>query len=198
MTRPAHCGPDAAPRRIGGWALAGRIALISAPPALLTLWLAIPSLHPPPLLLQGPVHAQRACVGPLCGEVVAVAGRALACRADFIGLPEDCRLRGAQRRGLPSQVLAADAPVRAHAVALPSLLSLLGRAPTEAVLLQLQQGEQVLFRRSLASHAWAALYGGWLFHAIYWPLAGLLLWRWPRSGLARRLWARLTWTERER
>ncbi len=36
--------------------------------------------------------------------------------------------------------------------------------------------------------------GGWLFHALYWPLAGLLLWRWPSSALARRLWARITWS----
>ena len=27
---------------------------------------------------------------------------------------------------------------------------------------------------------WAELYGGWVFNAIYWPIAGLAIWRWPR------------------
>lgn len=184
---------DPALPHVGGWALALRILAVSAPPALLALWLALPALHPPPLQLAGPATAQRVCVGSWCREVVAVAGRPLACRADFIGLPEDCRLRGAERRGRPSAVLEPGQPVEARAIALPSLLSMLGLAPTEAVLLDLQQGGQTLFRRSLHSQAWAALYGGWIFHAIYWPIAGLLLWRWPRSGLSRRLWARITW-----
>jgi hypothetical protein len=185
---------DPAAPRVGGWALGLRISAVSAPPALMALWLALPPLHPPPLQLAGPATAERVCVGPWCREVVAVGGRPLACRADFIGLPEDCRLRGAGKRGLPSAVLSAE-PVEARAIALPSLLSLLGLAPTEAVLLELRQGGQTLFRRPLQAQAWAALYGGWLFHAVYWPIAGLLLWRWPRSGLSRRLWARLTWQQ---
>ena len=184
---------DPAAPRVGGWALALRIAAVSAPPALMALWLALPPLHPPPLRLAGPVTAERVCVGPWCREVVAVAGQKLACRADFIGLPEDCRLRGAQARGLPSAVLVPGEPAEARAIALPSLLSLLGRAPTEAVLLELRQGGRVLFSRPLQAQAWAALYGGWLFHAVYWPIAGLLLWLWPASGLSRRLWARITW-----
>jgi hypothetical protein len=183
-----------APRRIGGWALAARVLLISAPPMLLTLWLMVPALHPEPVELSGPATPQQACVGRWCGEVIAVDGRLLACRVDFVGLPADCRLRGPQRPGPPSQALQPQVPVQARAVVLPSLLGLLGLAPTEAVLLRLQQGDRLLLRRSLQSHAWAALYGGWLFHAIYWPLAGLVLALWPGSGAARRLWARLTWT----
>jgi hypothetical protein len=199
LTAPAQTSAEASPRRIGGWPLALRVTAVSAPPLLLGLWLAIPALHPPPFVVQGPAAAQQACVGRWCAEVVAVAGRPLACRADLIGLPEDCRLRGPGPRGLPSMALAGlTEPLQARAVALPSALSLLGLAPTEAVLLELRRGEELLFRRSLRGHAMAALYGSWMFHAIYWPIAGLLLWRWPRSGLAQRLWARLPWTERAR
>jgi hypothetical protein len=172
--------------------------VVSAPPVLLALWLALPGLHPPPMQLQGPAKAEQVCVGRWCAEVLTVAGQPLACRVDFIGLPADCRLRGADRRGLPSAVLDAAQPAMATAVRLPSLLSLMGLAPTEAVLLQLDQGGQRLFRRSLQSHAWMAMYGSWLFHAVYWPLAGLMLWLWPQSGLGRRIWARLTWSERAR
>lgn len=199
MSTADDASAHAAPRGIGGWPLALRVAAVSAPPVLLWLWLAIPALHPSPYMVQGPATAQQACVGRWCAEVVAVAGRPLACRADLIGLPEDCRLRGPERRGLPSVALSGlSEPLQARAVALPSALSLLGLAPTEAVLLELRRGEELLFRRSLRDQATAAMYGSWLFHAIYWPLAGLLLWLWPRSGLAQRIWARLSWTERPR
>ncbi len=187
--------PDPAPGSLGGWRLALRILVVSAPPALLTLWLALPALHPPPMQLQGQAAAQRACVGPWCAEVLTVAGQPLSCRVDFIGLPGDCWLRRSDRRGPPSTLLDPALPVTAQVVRLPSLLSAVGLAPTEAVLLRLDQGGERLFRRSLQSHAWMAMYGSWLFHAVYWPLAGLLLWLWPRSGVARRVWARLTWSE---
>lgn len=185
-----------APRPLSGWALALRVGAISALPLLLGVWLAIPALHPVPVVLEGAATAERACVGRWCAEVVAVSGRPLACRADLIGMPEDCRLRGPAGRGLPGAVLRPGEPATARVVSLPSLLSLLGFAPTDAVLLELRQGGQTLFRRSLHGQAWAALYGGWLFHAVYWPIVGLVWWLWPRSGLSRRLWARVTWTER--
>lgn len=198
-TGPADAAADAARAatapRIRGWALARRILVISAPPMLLTLWLAVPALHPAPVDVQGLAAPHRACVGRWCGELVAVSGQVLACRVDLIGLPADCRLRGAQARGLPAATLIAGVPVQAQVVRMPSLLSLLRLAPTESVLLRLQQGDQLLFRRSLQGHAWGALYGGWLFHAIYWPLAALVIALWPGSGTSRRLWSRITWTE---
>lgn len=193
MTTPA-AHPEPTPGSLGGWRLGLRIAMVSAPPALLSLWLALPALHPPPERLEGPAAAHRACVGPWCTEVLTVAGRPLSCSADFVGVPGKCGLRGANRRGPPSEMLDPALPATAQVVRLPSLLSALGLAPTEAVLLQLEQGGQRLFRRSLQSQAWMAMYGSWLFHAVYWPLAGLLLWLWPQSGLGRRVWARLTWS----
>ncbi len=128
---------DPAAPRVSGWALALRIVAVSAPPALLTLWLAWPALHPPPERLQGPAAAHRACVGPWCAEVLVVAERPVACEADLIGLPEDCSLRRSGQRGLPSAVLDPALPATAQVVRLPSLLSALGLAPTEGVLLQL-------------------------------------------------------------
>jgi hypothetical protein len=191
-------GPwDAAPAqpRVAGWALAARIALVSLPPLLLAMWPLVPALRPAVLEIEGPAAPQRDCVGPFCGERLAVAGRSMACRIDFIGLPDDCRLQAPAGRALPAQALQAGLPVQARFAEVPTLRSLLGLAPRDAVLLRLQQGERVLLRRSLHAQAWAALYGGWLFHAVYWPLVALLMWRRPQSRLSQRLWARITWTE---
>jgi hypothetical protein len=101
----------------------------------LGLWLAIPTLHPPAFVVQGPATAQQACMSRWCAEVGALAGRPLACRADLFGLRDDGRLRGPGPRGLPSVALA---------------------GPTEAVLPELRQSAELLFRRSQRAHAMAA------------------------------------------
>jgi hypothetical protein len=184
----------AAPRRLGAAAMALRIALVSLPPAFVALWPVVPALQPAVVELRGMATPQRDCVGPFCGERARIGERTLACRVSLVGLPDDCRLRGAGGRGLPSEALAPGVPVVARYAELPTLRSLLGLAPREAVLLRLQQGEQLMLRRSLQSQAWAMLYGDWTFHAVYWPLVGLLMWRWPSTRLGRRVWASITWT----
>ncbi len=183
-----------APRRMGGRAMVLRIALVALPPAAVALWPAVPALQPKVTELVGTAQPQRDCVGPFCGERVHIEGRSLACRISLLGLPADCRLSSAIGRGLPAQTLQAGQPAVARVAELPTLRSLLGLAPRDAVLLRLQQGPQLLYRRSLHGQAWAVLYGDWAFHALYWPLVGLLLWRWPSSTLGRRVWARITWT----
>jgi hypothetical protein len=175
---------------LSGWRLALRVLLVASPPVLLGLWLSMPSLQPEPFTQRGVAELREVCTGPFCGQLLVVNGQPLACRIDIVGLPGRCGLRGGGAGGgLAGQ------EVQALAVRLPSVLGLLGQARAEGVLLRLERGDQLLFRRDLRAQAWGALYGGWLFHAIYWPLAGLLLWLWPGSGAARRLWARITWSQ---
>ncbi len=186
--------------RLQGWPFALRVAAVSALPMLVTLTLMWPALWPAQQRLAGTAKATEACVWRWCGEVVQIEGRPLACRLDLIGLPADCRLRNAPDAGNRSATPAArlgeaGLPVEATVQPLPSLLSVLGLGATDGLLLRLDHGEQTLFRRSLRQHAWGALYGSGVFHAIYWPLVGLVLALWPGSALSRRLWARITWTK---
>lgn len=194
MNTPGAADSPEAPRRIGGWAMVLRIGLVSALPLGVALWPVVPALRPAIVELQGPVAPQRDCVGPVCGERVSIAGRPMACQIALTGLPADCRLWAPGGRGLPSRTLQPGLPATARYAELPTLRSLLGLAPREAVLVRLQQGDRVLHRRSLQSQAWALLYGDWTFHAVYWPLVGLLLWAWPSSRLGQRVWASITWT----
>lgn len=156
----------------------GRIALVVAPPALVSLWLATPALQPAPLRVSGPLVAAEACLSAgmqVCRPVLAVRELRLSCGYDFIGLPVACRER-----------LREAGEVQATYVPLPSAAGLLGRAPVQGTLLRLERGGETVYRRSLQAQVWAAVYGGWLFHAIYWPIAGLVIWRWPGSRWARR------------
>jgi hypothetical protein len=179
---------------LAGWRLAWRVMLVSAPPALLGLFLMLPALWPEAERIRGTAQAHTACVGRWCGEVLAIDGRPLSCRIDFIGLPGDCRLRGGAGRGEPASRLGTGLPVEATVMRVPSLMSWLGRPATDGLLLRLEHGSERLFVRSLHQHAWGALYGNWLLHAIYWPVVGLVILLWPGSRLHQRLWARLTWT----
>lgn len=155
-----------------------RIAGVSLPPVLLALWLTLPAFRPQPVQAEGRLQRAEACLG-WCADVIAVGELRLACRVDFLGLPYDC----AERLLQPGAVSVSYAPM-------PSLAGLLGRAPTAGVVTRLERDGELVFRRSITSQVWAALYGGWVFNALYWPIAGLVIWRWPRSRFARRVtWA---------
>jgi hypothetical protein len=156
-----------------------RIACVAAPPLLLTLWLSIPLLQPARQTASGTAERTRVCL-VLCADVLKVGDTTLSCRADFLGTPYDCR----------EKLLQPGAAVAQYA-ALPSLAALLGLAPTQGTLLRLQRDGVTVYSRSVAQQVWAALYGGWVFNAIYWPLMGLVIWRWPHSRLARRV----TWKD---
>jgi hypothetical protein len=156
------------------------------PPLLVSAWLSIPALQPAPQTLRGPLGSTEACLLKLaCGQVLAVGDARIGCQFDLLGAPYDCRRR---LRELPAGTEAV-----ATYVPLPSLARLAGVAPTAGVLTRLEAGGEALHRRSVSSLVWQGLYGGWLFHAVYWPLVGLVIWRWPNSRLARRAtWADVT------
>lgn len=155
-----------------------RIAAVSAPPVLAALWLSAPALQPAPVTVTGHTSSAEACLG-VCRPVLALGDLRLACGLDFSGVPVACRQR-----------LRVDGPAQATYAPLPTLAGLVGLAPTHGVLLRLERGGETVYRRSLQQQVWSALYGGWVFHAIYWPIAGLILWRWPHSRFSRRVtWA---------
>lgn len=156
-----------------------RIAFVAAPPLLLTLWLSVPLLQPARQTVSGAVEPTRVCL-VLCADVMKVGNTTLGCRADFLGAPYDCR-----------EKLLQPGVAEAQYAALPSLAALLGLAPTQGTLLRLQRDGVTVYARSVAQQVWAALYGGWVFNAIYWPLMGLVIWRWPDSRMARRV----TWKD---
>jgi hypothetical protein len=74
---------------------------------------------------------------------------------------------------------------------IPSLARLVGLAPTEGVLLRMERNGERVFARSFSSQVWAGLYGGWVFHAVYWPLMGIAIWLWPNAWFSRRA----TWSD---
>ena len=156
-----------------------RIAGVSTPPLLLALWLSVPLLQPARQTVAGPAESAQACL-VFCAQVLKVGPAMLSCRADFLGTPYDCRNK-----------LLQPGAVTAEYAALPSLAALLGLAPTQGTLLRLRRDGEVVFSRSVSQQVWAALYGGWVFNALYWPLAGLVIWRWPQSRMARRI----TWKD---
>jgi hypothetical protein len=156
-----------------------RVAVVSAPPLLATLWLSVPAWQPQPVVVSGTLKAGHACLG-LCAEVVAVEGLRLACNADLFGVPYDCPAR-----------LLAPGPVTASYAPLPSVAGVLGLAPTAGVLTRLEREGQLVHRRSVRQLVWSALYGGWVFNAVYWTLAGLVIWLWPQSRFSRRV----TWQD---
>jgi hypothetical protein len=156
-----------------------RIAAVASPPLLLTLWSAIPALHPEPKTITGNVSRADVCL-ITCAPVVAIGDQRLLCRADFLGAPHACRER---------HMVGGEATVRYSSF--PSLASFVGLSPTTGVLLRMERGGERTFRKSLSAHAWSALYGGWVFHAVYWPIMGLIIWLWPKSWLSRRV----TWED---
>ncbi len=73
----------------------------------------------------------------------------------------------------------------------PSLASAFGLAPLQGTITKLELGGKVVYARTKSQLVWSALYGGWVFHAIYWPIAGFSIWRWPQSRFSKRA----TWSE---
>lgn len=153
-----------------------RIAGAALPPLLVSLWMTMPSFRPESVELRGTVVRAEVCLaGHLCTDVVGIGDQRLACKADLLGLPYGCREKLMQ----PGEAVVRYARY-------PSLLGLVGWAPTSGVLLRLERGGDVVVSHSVVGTVWRALYGGWKFHAIYWPLAALAIWWRPNSWLARR------------
>ncbi|MGL5002232.1 MAG: hypothetical protein ACRDAM_04770, partial [Casimicrobium sp.] len=151
----------------------------AAPPLLLTLWTSIPAFQPAPQTISGIVSKAEVCL-VTCAQVVAIGNEKLVCQADFFGAPHPCRDR---------HVASGEASVRY--VTFPSLAGLVGLAPTTGVLVRMEREGKVTFSKSISDHAWSALYGGWVFHAFYWPIMGFIIWKWPKSWLSRRV----TWED---
>jgi hypothetical protein len=151
-----------------------RIVALSAPPLLLWLWLLVPMWQPAPVKVTGPIQQTEACLG-LCQPVLSVGPVALSCQADLMGFPYAC----------PPRLLQAGTGSATYFV-FPSLGGLLGLAPTAGVLLELERDGQRVFRRSVRAQVFASIYGGWAFHAVYWPVVALIIWRWPNSRVSRR------------
>ena len=147
-----------------------RVVGASLPPLLVSLWLSVPFLQPALQVTQGSMGRATVCL-VRCAEVIKVGDVLIACKADLLGVPYACRERWLQA-----------GEVTATYARLPSLASIVGMPATVGTLVQLQRDGQVVFPRSVSSQVWAAVYGGWVFHAVYWPLAGLIIWRWPRVG----------------
>lgn len=162
-------GPRPGPLRWWGVVLAGCL------PMLAGLWFSLPALRPQPVEVRGAVVAVELCLG-LCAQGIAIGGQRLVCKADLLGVPYACRDR-----------LAAPGDATARYVVLPSVARLLSLAPATGVLTRLERDGQVLFARSVQQHVWQAIYGGWAFHALYWPIVGLIIWRWPGSRFSRRV-----------
>jgi hypothetical protein len=151
-----------------------KVVVLSAPPLLLWIWLLLPPLQPVPQRVGGEVRASDACL-VWCSPVVSVGGTALSCKADLLGVPYAC----------PPKLLKPGSGTATFFV-LPTASGLLGLSPTTGVLLELERDGEVVFRRSVRSQVFATLYGGWVFHAVYWPLVGLAIWLWPDSRFSRR------------
>jgi hypothetical protein len=151
-----------------------RVIGLSLPPVLLWLWMLVPALQPVPQRVTGEIRTGQACL-IWCSPVVSVGSARLSCQADFLGLPYACAPRWLK-----------DGQGSATYFRLPTLSGVLGLAPTDGVLLELQRDGEVVFRRSVRQQVVATLYGGWMFHAVYWPIVGLIIWRWPDSRISRR------------
>jgi hypothetical protein len=156
-----------------------RVAAVASPPILLSLWSSIPAFQPAPKTITGVVSRAEVCL-ITCAPVVAIGDQRLLCRADFMGAPHACREKHMQP---------GEATVRYSSF--PSVAALVGLSPTTGVMLRMERNGERTFAKSLSSHAWSALYGGWVFHAIYWPLMGFIIWKWPKSWLSRRV----TWED---
>lgn len=155
------------------------IVAVSLPPLLVSVWLAVPVLRPTPIQVTGVLQREEACLF-WCASVLSVASVRVSCKADFIGLPHAC-----------PEAMRTPRETKLTYVHVPSVASVLNLAPTVGVVTRLEQDSRVVFSKSASTHVWQALYGGWVFHAIYWPIAGLVVWRWPRSRFSRKV----TWQQ---
>lgn len=144
-------------------------------PVAVSLWLSTPSVQPKPKVIEGNVTREHACLIK-CADVLGVEGLLIGCKVDLLGVPYTCR-----------DNLLQSGVARVTYAAIPSLASLLGFARTSGTLVRLERDGQVVYSRSVSSQVWSALYGGWVFHAVYWPLVALIVWLWPTSYAARKL-----------
>lgn len=151
-----------------------RLLMAAALPFFVAIWLSVPALQPQARVVEGQAGTVSIC--PVtCADLLEIGTLKLACTHDFSGYPHSCH-----RRDL------AEGQARVTYVPLPSVASVLGLSPTAGVITKIEKDDKVVFRKSASDHVWSALYGGWVFHAIYWPVVLLAGWFWPRSWLARR------------
>lgn len=151
------------------------VVAVSLPPLLVSVWLAVPALRPQPVQISGELENEEVCL-LICARVLSVAGKRLSCKADFIGTPHDCH-RSVLQPGTATVSF----------VSLPSVADIFGIAPTVGVVTRVERDSKVLFQSTPSRQVWHALYGGWLLHTIYWPIAGFVVWRWPNSRFSRRV-----------
>ncbi len=152
-----------------------RIAIAGLLPMLVSLWLSIPAFQPLPQIIQGHSTPAEVCLVK-CANVLSVQGVLIGCKADLLGVPYSCR-----------EQLLAPGDARVTYAKLPSLASLLGFARTSGTLVRLERDGQLIYSRSVTDQVWAAIYGGWVFNTVYWPLVALIGWLWPQSYAARKL-----------
>lgn len=151
-----------------------RLFIAAALPFSVAVWLSVPALQPQERTIEGQARTVSVC--PVtCVDLLEIGNVTLACTHDFSGYPHSCR-----RRDL------VDGQARVTYVPLPSVARIFGLSPTAGVVTGIEKDNEIVFRKSISDHVWSALYGGWVFHAIYWPVVLLVGWLWPRSWLARR------------
>jgi hypothetical protein len=159
-----------------------RIAGVVALPVLMTLWTSIPALQPKPIVIAGEIKRGEACL-ITCAPVIEIGDKKIACKTDLLGVSYDCRKR-----------LTESGAATITYSPIPSLARLVGLAPTDGVLLRMEKNGERVYSRSFSSQVWAGLYSGWVFHAFYWPLMGIVIWLWPNSWFSRRV----TWSDYQR
>ena len=151
-----------------------RIAALASLPVAIAVWLSIPAFQPAPQVHQGTAGQATICLG-LCSQALAVGNLVLACKADLLGVAYSCNER-----------IVTAGSVEVTYVRLPSLASLLGLSRTDGTLLMLKRDGKTVYSSSISQHVWQSLYGGWVFHAVYWPIAGFVVWLWPHSWFSRK------------
>jgi hypothetical protein len=152
-----------------------RFGIAGLLPILVSLWLSIPTFQPKLQFVQGPATQANVCLIK-CADALSVQGILVGCKVDLLGVPYSCR----------DKILEPGEAQVTYAK-LPSLASLLGFARTSGSLVRLERDGQLIYSRSVSSQVWSALYGGWVFNAVYWPLVALIVWLWPESYAARKL-----------
>ena len=152
-----------------------RLAAVALLPVAISLWLSVPAFQPEPQVVAGQAAKSKVCLG-LCSDVLLINNLAIACKSDLFGVSYSCK----------DKLLQAG-EVEATYVRLPSVASILGQSRIEGTLVRLRRDGEVVYSSSVSHHVWRAVYGGWVFNAIYWPIAGLVAWLWPQSWLHRKL-----------
>ena len=151
-----------------------RIAAVASLPVVVAVLLSVPAFQPTTRVHQGIAGQATVCLG-LCSQALAVGNLILACKTDLLGVAYSCNER-----------FVTAGNVEATYVRLPSVASLFGLARMDGTLLELKRDGRTLYSSSISQQVWQSMYGGWVFHAIYWPVAGLFVWLWPQSWFSRK------------